>query len=142
MDRAVLHDDDDEIEGVVYEVLDDEHDANGTTDGEVEGAQPYNLRRQQPPTFESYDNPNGIEDLDLEPSIDLESSSFDFSIDIDDTPSDEEANVFYQSTDPCHINLHQQTQSIKQPYLHHQAKANNRHLPTFDEVRAGYNHFS
>ena len=27
----------------------------------------------------------------------------------------------------------------KQPHLHHQAQANNCHLPTFDEVRAGYN---
>ena len=60
--------------------------------------------------FESYNNPNGIEDLDLESSVDLESSTLDFSINIDDTTSDEEANVyesFYQSTDPCHINLTQ-----------------------------------
>ena len=83
-DHAVLHDDDDddEIEGVVHEVPDDKRDANDTTDGKVEGAQPYNLRRHQPPTFELYDNPNGIEDLDLESSVDLESSSFDFSIKI------------------------------------------------------------
>ena len=94
----MLHDDDNEIEGVLYKVPDDERDAYGTTDGKVEGAQPYNLRQRQPPTFESYDNPNGIEDLDLESSVDLEPSSFDFSIDIDDTPSNEEANVFYQST--------------------------------------------
>ena len=68
-DHAVLHDNDDdnEIEGVVYKVPDDECDANGTTTGKVEGAQPYNLRQRQPPTFESYDNPNGTEDLDLEP---------------------------------------------------------------------------
>ena len=72
---AVIHDDDDEIEGVVYKVPDEEHDANGIIDGEVEGAQPYNLRRRQPPTFESYDNLNGIVDLDLEPSMDLELSS-------------------------------------------------------------------
>ena len=76
----MLHDNDDEIEGVVYEVPDDKHDANGITDGKVEGAQPYNLRRQQPPTFESYDNLNGIEDLDLEPSMDLESSSFEAAL--------------------------------------------------------------
>ena len=57
--------------GGVYEVPDDERDDNGTTDGEVEGARPYNLRQRQPPTFELYDNPNGIEDLELE------SSSFD-----------------------------------------------------------------
>ena len=45
-DHAVLHDNDDnnEIKGVVYEVTDDEPDANGTTNGEVEGAQHYNLR--------------------------------------------------------------------------------------------------
>ena len=139
MAHAVIHDNDDEIEGVVYEAPDDKHDANGNTDGEVEGAQPYSLRYRQPPTFESYDNPNGIEDLDLEPSMDLESSNFDFSIDIGITPSDERANVFYQSNGQSHINLHQQTQSTKQPYLHHQAKADNRQLPTFDEVRAGYN---
>ena len=44
--HAVIHADDngDEIKGVVYEVPDDECDANGTTDGKVKGARPYNLR--------------------------------------------------------------------------------------------------
>ena len=50
---------DKEIEGEVYEVIDNEHDANGTVEGEVKGAPRYNLRRQQPPTFASYNNPNG-----------------------------------------------------------------------------------
>ena len=50
----------------------------GAAEGEIEGAPRYNIRRQQPPTFESYANPNGIEDWDLE------SSSFDFSISIND----------------------------------------------------------
>ena len=47
-DHAVLHnnDDDDVFEGVLYELPDDERDANGTTDGKVEGAQHYNLRQR------------------------------------------------------------------------------------------------
>ena len=57
-----------EIEGVAYEVIDDKHDNNGTAEDEVAEAPRYNLRRQQPPTFESYANPNGIEDMDLESS--------------------------------------------------------------------------
>ena len=86
-----------EIEGVAYKVIDGEHDDNGTTEDEVAEAPHYNLRQQQPPTFKSYAN-----------HVDLESSSFDLSINIDDTPSNEEANVcksFYQSTNPYHINL-------------------------------------
>ena len=58
-----------EIEVVACEVLDDKQD---------EGAPRYNLRRQPPPTFELYANPNGIED------VDLESSSFALSISITD----------------------------------------------------------
>ena len=62
---------DEEIKGEVHEVINDERYANGAAEGEVEGAPRYNFRRQQPPTFASYNNPNGIEDLDLK------SSSFD-----------------------------------------------------------------
>ena len=47
--------------------------------------------------------------------------------------------AFDSYSNPNNVNIHQQTQSTEQPYLHHQAKANNWHLPTFDEVQAGYN---
>ena len=39
--------------------------------------------------------------------MDLESSSFDFSINIYDTSSDEKANIFFQCSDPGPINLAQ-----------------------------------
>ena len=81
------------------------------------------------PTFGSYSNPNNVQ-LHQQTHTDLAPSSLDFSTNIDDNPSIGELNVLYQSLDQCHINL----QSTKQPYLHHQAQADNRHLHTFDEV--------
>ena len=47
-----------EIEGVAYEIIDNEHDASGAAEGEIKEAPRYNLRQQQPPTFESYANPD------------------------------------------------------------------------------------
>ena len=75
----------------------------------------YNLRSRSAPTFGSYSNPNNVQ-LHQQTHRDL-----DFSINIDDTPG--KLDAFF----------------TEQPYLHHQAQANNRHLPTFDEVQAGYN---
>ena len=53
------------IEGEVYEVIGDKSDANDDAEGEAKRAQCYNLQQPQQLTFASYDNPNGIEDLDL-----------------------------------------------------------------------------
>ena len=81
---------DEEIEGVTYKVIERDDDDNdlpvlrhyeSDDDSDDDDEAPrYNLRRQQPPTFASYANPNGIDDVDLDP----ESSSSDFSIDIDE----------------------------------------------------------
>ena len=120
-DQGALALADKEMEGVAYKVIesdnddddlpvlrhyesddDDSDDADGDNDeAEATEAPRYNLRQQQPPTFESYDNTNGIDDVDL----DLESSSFDVSIELDDTP--EQLNSFYQCADPGPINLAQ-----------------------------------
>ena len=77
-----------EVEGEVYEVFDNERDAKGAAEGEVEGAQSYNLRGPCPPTFAWYDNRNGIEDLDLESRSNDSNVSIrlDFSVSIDDAP--------------------------------------------------------
>ena len=103
-DQGVLAPADKEIEGVAYEVIDGDDDDVDNNEVEATEAPRYNLRRQQPPTFESYANPNGIHDVDL----DLESSSFDFSINIDDTPDGQMASLhqsFYQGTAEGHVNL-------------------------------------
>ena len=42
---------DEVIEGVVYEVIDNECDTNSVAEGEVEGAQCYNLRRPRQQTL-------------------------------------------------------------------------------------------
>ena len=81
------------VQGVLVPPAEDEEmyyerGANGTAEGEVKGSPRYNLRRQQQPTFVSYNNPNRIEDLDL----DL--SSFDFSISIDDDATEEVYDSF------------------------------------------------
>ena len=89
-DQGALAPADKEIEGVAYEVLesdneDDElpvlqhYESNDDSDDNDDEVPHYNLRRQQPPTVALYANPNGIDDVDLDP----ESSSSDFSIDID-----------------------------------------------------------
>ena len=64
-----------EIEGVIYNVIDEENDTNGDAEGDkqptekVEGVRhPYNLRRPRQPTFALYDNLNVIDDLDLDSS--------------------------------------------------------------------------
>ena len=79
---------DEEIEGEVYKAIDDKCDTNVAAGGDAEGAPCYNLRWQQPPPFVSYNNPNGIEDLDLG------SSSFDVSISIDDDTTEEVYDAF------------------------------------------------
>ena len=81
---------DEEIEGVSYKVIerdDDDDDlpvlrhyeSDDDSDDDDDKAPRYSLRRQQPPPFASYANPNGIDDVDLDP----ESSTSDFSTDID-----------------------------------------------------------
>ena len=75
----------------------------------------YNLRSRSALTFDSHSNPNNAQ-LHQQTHPDL-----DFSIDVDNHPSKLDAFI------------------TEQPYLHHQAQANNCHLPTFDEVQAGYN---
>ena len=61
-DQGALVPADEEIEGVSYEVIDgddDDGDDNDVDNDEAEATEAprYNLRRQQPPTFESYANP-------------------------------------------------------------------------------------
>ena len=114
---------------VAFFVIADDNAVEATIDHNVEPTNTYNLRSRSAPTFGSYSNPNNVQ-LNQQTHPDLAPSSPDFSIDIDDNPSTEELNLLYQSLDQCHINL----QSTEQPYLHHQAQANNRHLPTFNEV--------
>ena len=106
---------------VAFDVVADDDAIEVTID---EPTNAYNLRSRSTPTFGSYSNPNNVQ-LHQQTHPDL-----DFSINIDDTPSIGKLAALYQQ---CPINL----QSTKQLYLHHQAQANNRHLPTFDEVRAG-----
>jgi len=99
---------DEEIEGVAYDVIesDDEDDdlpvlqqdyeSDSDSDDDDDEAPRYNLRRQQPPTFASYANPNGIEDVDLESESASSSSDFTINIDADTAQS----NVFAQYYSP------------------------------------------
>ena len=119
---------------VAFDVIADDNAVEVTIEHNVEPTTTYNLCSRSAPTFGSYSNPNSVQ-LHQQTHPDLTPSSLDFSIDIDNNPSTGELKVLYQSLNQCHINL----QSTKQPFLHHQAQANNHHLPTFDEVQVGYN---
>ena len=122
-DQGALAPADKEIEGVAYKIIESDDDDNDlpilryyesddddsddddgdNNEAEVAEAPRYNLRQQQPPTFESYTNPNGIDDVDL----DLESSSFDFSISVDDTPDDEDSFLQSHFQNGCSVELSQ-----------------------------------
>ena len=92
---------------VAFNVLADDDAVEVTID---KPTNTYNLRSRSAPTFGNYSNPNNVQ-LHQQTHPDL-----DFSINIDDTTG--KLDAFF----------------TEQPYLHHQAQANNRHLPTSDEV--------
>ena len=123
---------DEEIEGVAYKVInsnDDDGDDDDVDNGEAEATEAprYNLRRQQPPTFESYANPNGIDDVDL----DLESSSFDFSISIDDTPDDEDS--FHSPTSKMAVPSN--CRKNYRNYRHYRLRSNHKSNPRSAHLR-------
>ena len=144
VDKGALAPADEEMEGVTYKVIesdnhdddlpvlrhyeshDDDSDDDDDDNDEAGAAEAprYNLRQQQPPTFESYANPYGIDDVDL----DLESISFDSSANTNDTPSEDLAstyNSFYQDSGPINLT---QVPERERPGSAHLRKVTNQRI--------------